>query len=75
VAASLGSLFKSIRDQAAAHLASGKDEVAREYLAKFKAREGILFVGNAQEQAVVVRTISQKNPRTGRSYLWLQKST
>src|SRR5262249_53565457 len=52
-----------------------KDEVAREYLSKFSAREGILFVGKAQERAAVVRTISQKNPRTGRSYPWLQKST
>jgi len=52
-----------------------KDEVAREYLTKFSAREGILFVGKAQERAAVVRTISQKNPRTGRSYPWLQKST
>jgi hypothetical protein len=52
-----------------------KDDVAREYLAKFNAPEGILFVGKAQERAAVVRTISQKNPRTGRSYPWLQKST
>jgi hypothetical protein len=52
-----------------------KDEVAREYLAKFHEREGILFVGKAQERATVVRTISQKNPRTGRSYPWLQKSS
>ena len=52
-----------------------KDEVAREYLTKFSAREGILFVGKAQERAAVVRTISQKNPRTGRSYPWLQKAT
>jgi len=52
-----------------------KDEVAREYLAKFHQPEGILFVGKAQERATVVRTISQKNPRTGRSYPWLQKST
>jgi hypothetical protein len=52
-----------------------KDDVAREYLAKFPKPEGILFVGKAQERAGVVRTISQKNPRTGRSYPWLQKST
>jgi hypothetical protein len=52
-----------------------KDEVAREYLTKFSGREGILFVGKAQERAAVVRTISQKNPRTGRSYPWLHKST
>ena len=44
-----------------------KDQIAREYLAKFTAREGILFVGKAPERAAVVRTISQKNPRTGRS--------
>jgi hypothetical protein len=52
-----------------------KDEIAREYLANFSAPEGILFVGKAQERATVVRTISQKNPRTGKSYPWLQKST
>lgn len=52
-----------------------KDELARQYLAKFQKPEGILFVGKAQERAAVVRTISQKNPRTGRSYPWLQKST
>jgi len=52
-----------------------KDEVAREYLAGFRDREGILFVGKAQERAAVVRTISKKNPRTGRSYPWLEKST
>jgi hypothetical protein len=58
-----------------------KDELARQYLAEFDShntanvREGILFVGKAQERAAVVRTISQKNPRTGRSYPWLQKST
>jgi hypothetical protein len=52
-----------------------KDEIAREYVAKFRGPEGILFVGKAQERAAVVRTISQKNPRTGRSYPWLEKST
>jgi hypothetical protein len=52
-----------------------KDEVARDYLAQCRAREGILFVGKAQERAAVVRTLSQKNPRTGRSYPWLQQST
>jgi hypothetical protein len=52
-----------------------KDDIARQYLANFDKPEGILFVGKAQERATVVRTISQKNPRTGRSYPWLQKST
>lgn len=52
-----------------------KDEIARDYLAKFTGYEGILFVGKGQERAAVVRTISKKNPRTGRSYPWLHKST
>jgi hypothetical protein len=52
-----------------------KDEVARAYLAKFTGRAGMLFVGKAQERAAMVRTISKKNPRTGRSYPWLEKST
>jgi hypothetical protein len=52
-----------------------KDEVARYYLAKFPQREGILFIGKAQEKAGVVRTISKKNPSTGRTYPWLEKST
>jgi hypothetical protein len=52
-----------------------KDEVAQEYLAKFPRREGILFVGKAQEKANVVRTVSRKNPDTGRTYPWLIKST
>src|SRR5262249_49762207 len=52
-----------------------KDEIAREFVAKFRDPEGILFAGKAQERAAVVRTISKKNPRTGRSYPWLEKST
>jgi hypothetical protein len=52
-----------------------KDEIAREYLAKFRQPEGLLFIGKAQEKAAVVRTISKTNPDTGRSYPWLAKST
>lgn len=52
-----------------------KDEVARDYLAKFRGQEGILFIGKAQERATVVRTVGQKNPRTGKSYPWLHKTT
>ena len=52
-----------------------KDEIAREYLAKFRQPEGLLFIGKAQEKAAVVRTISKANPDTGRSYPWLAKST
>jgi hypothetical protein len=52
-----------------------KDELAQEYLVKFPHREGVLFVGKAQEKAMVVRTVSRKNPDTGRTYPWLMKST
>lgn len=52
-----------------------KDEVAQKHLAKFPHREGVLFVGKAQEKALVVRTVSRKNPDTGRTYPWLMKST
>jgi len=52
-----------------------KDDVAQEHLAKFSGREGVLFVGKAQERASVVRTATRKNPDTGRTYPWLMKST
>ena len=52
-----------------------KDEVAREYLAKFPDREGVLFIGKAQEKAAVVRTEGRVHPTTGQRYPWLVKST
>lgn len=52
-----------------------KDEVAREYLRNFPAKEGIVFIGKAQEKAPVARTIRKRNPETGRSYAWLKRSS
>ena len=52
-----------------------KDDVAQAYLRNFSAREGVLFVGKAQEKARVVRTERRHNPRTGASYAWLVSST
>jgi len=52
-----------------------KDDLAKEYLADFPDREGILFIGKAQEKAYVVRTITKKHPETGRDYPWLMKSS
>lgn len=52
-----------------------KDDVAQQFLSKFPHREGVLFVGKAQERAKVVRTVTRKNPETGRTYPWLMKST
>ena len=52
-----------------------KEEVAKEYLARFPHAEGVLFIGKAQEKVSVVRTERRRNPRTGKSYPWLIKST
>jgi hypothetical protein len=52
-----------------------KDDVAHEHLARFRGREGVLFVGKAQEKAPVFRTEKRQNPRTGQSYPWIVKST
>jgi hypothetical protein len=52
-----------------------KDDVAKEYLANFKGREGVLFVGKAQEKAKVVRTERRRNPATGATYPWLVRTT
>lgn len=52
-----------------------KDEVAREYLREFAGTEGIVFIGKAQEKAPVARTVRKRNPQTGQTYLWLQRST
>ena len=52
-----------------------KDEVAKEYLARCPHAEGVLFIGKAQEKVKVVRTQRRRNPRTGKSYPWLIKST
>jgi hypothetical protein len=52
-----------------------KDDVAKEHLAKFKDKEGIVFIGKAQEKATVHRTTKKTNPTTGQSYAWLTPST
>lgn len=52
-----------------------KDEVAQQYLAHFTDREGLLFIGKAQERASVCRTVSRQNAATGRTYPWLMKSS
>lgn len=52
-----------------------KEDVAAEYRARFRGKEGFLFVGKAQEKASVFRTERRKNPTTGASYAWLYRST
>ena len=50
-----------------------KDDVAKEHLARFKGKEGVLFVGRAQEKARVVRT--ERRFHNGRPYAWLVRTT
>jgi hypothetical protein len=52
-----------------------KDDVAAEYRQRFEQKEGILFVGKAQEKTAVVRTETRRNPETGATYPWLVRST
>jgi hypothetical protein len=52
-----------------------KDDVAAGYRARFPAREGVLFIGKAQEKVAVFRTEKRTNPDTGQKYPWIVKST
>ncbi len=52
-----------------------KDAVAAELRAKYPRREGVVFVGKAQEKSTVYRTEKRHNPRTHTSYAWIVKST
>ena len=52
-----------------------KDEVAKEYLAAFKGSEGIVFIGKAQEKAPVFRTEKRRDPKTGRTFPWIVRTT
>lgn len=52
-----------------------KDDVAKRYLTEFKAEEGVVFIGKAQEKTRVVRTEKRRNPETGAAYPWLVMST
>jgi hypothetical protein len=52
-----------------------KDEVAADLRAKFALREGVVFVGKAQEKCTVYRTEKRHNPKKNTSYAWIVKST
>lgn len=52
-----------------------KDDVAKEHLAKFRRKEGVLFVGKAQEKVPVFRTEKRTSPTNGMKYPWIVKST
>src|SRR3982074_2919263 len=52
-----------------------KDEVTQQYLRRFKATEGVLYVGKAQERARVMRTGRRQSGTTGAPYPWIVEST
>lgn len=52
-----------------------KDDIALQYLARFRTQEGVVFVGKAQEKASVMRTTKGRNPETGRSFPQLTRAT
>lgn len=52
-----------------------KEDVAKEYLARFQGEEGVLFVGRAQEKAPVFRTERRRRPDSGEPYPWIVRST
>jgi hypothetical protein len=51
-----------------------KDDVMIEHLRRFQRKEGVVFVGKAQEKASVFRTQKRHQPN-GRAYPWIVKST
>src|SRR5579863_4664231 len=52
-----------------------KEEVAAQFRSSFSKLEGVVFIGKAQEKCTVYRTERRRNPRTGKSYAWIVKST
>jgi hypothetical protein len=52
-----------------------KDDIAAVHLASFLGREGVLFIGKAQEKVPVFRTEKRTNPDTGKKYPWIVKTT
>ena len=52
-----------------------KDDVMAERLRHFPLKEGVVFVGKAQEKAPIFRTEKRHSPHSGRPYPWIVKST
>jgi hypothetical protein len=52
-----------------------KDDFAKQQRKKFQQREGVVFIGKAQEKCTVYRTEKRRNPKTKRTYPWIVKST
>lgn len=52
-----------------------KDDITQEHLKSFKATEGVLYVGRAQERTRVFRTEKRRNADTGATYPWIVQTT
>src|SRR5262250_2796916 len=52
-----------------------KDDFAKQQRKDFRHREGVVFIGKAQEKCAVYRTEKRRNPKTKRTYPWIVKST
>src|SRR5260370_1641001 len=52
-----------------------KDDVTQKYLRRFTQREGVLYVGKAQEKARVIRTERRRSRFTAGTYPWIGEST
>jgi hypothetical protein len=52
-----------------------KDDIAAAHRAAFTGKEGVLFVGRAQEKTPVFRTEKRTNPTAGKKYPWIVRST
>jgi hypothetical protein len=48
-----------------------KDDITQKYLQRFCGREGVLYVGKAQEKAWIVRTQRRRSAKTGKTYPWI----
>ena len=52
-----------------------KEDVAIQMRTRHTVTDGVVFVGKAQEKCTVYRTEKRHNPKTGRAYAWIVKST
>jgi hypothetical protein len=52
-----------------------KDDVMAKHLRQFSQDDGVVFIGKAQEKTPVFRTERRTNPKTGRTYPWIVRST
>jgi hypothetical protein len=52
-----------------------KDHIAQEYIARQGTKEGVMFLGKAQEKTHVCRTERRRSPDGQSTYPWIVKST